>query len=81
MGTVKMEEAKLRENHRSSRAGRLGPAAAVGDGWAFASAGPETVRFPNEVAHWRQRNSYSSPDGKTSNSFSRTGWLLLHLGQ
>ena len=54
------------------------PAVAAG---GLLTAGPVTVRFPRDVAHCRQRNSCSSPEGSTSNSRSRTGWERRHLGQ
>jgi hypothetical protein len=44
-------------------------------------AGPETVRLANELPQVVQTNSYSSPEGRTSNRRSRTGCERLHLGQ
>src|SRR5260221_10312056 len=46
-----------------------------------ATAGPVTVRFPNEVAQFEHTNSCNSPLGKTKRRRSRTGCETLHLGQ
>lgn len=46
-----------------------------------ATAGPETVRLPREVSQRVQVNSWSSPEGSTSNNRSRTGCAVLHFGQ
>ena len=64
--------------YRNSRreAGRAGQALAAGF-----IAGPDTVRLPTDVAQRAQRNSCNSPEGSTSNSFSRTGWEERHFGQ
>src|SRR5690348_11948680 len=67
-----------RAYRRSFRVGAAWRARPRGGG---ARAGRVTVRLPREVAQWAQRNSWSSPLGKTNKSRSRTGCDVLHLGQ
>jgi hypothetical protein len=60
---------------------RRGLAARDGRALTGATAGPVTVRLPSEVAQRVQRNSCSSPEGRTRSRRSRTGWERPHFGQ